>query len=93
LRQAQSGDTGIGKAVDRLRALVPKAGEVVTYLGLDLENIKARVNGMQVGAARYAVGVIVGGGRGAIGFAFHLVMLLYLLFFMVRGGPQIYQAI
>lgn len=88
----QNEAAGIGTYVDDLEtAVLDNLGMTPDTLAMD--NLGDRVQGVIVGLGSWVVTLILGAGQGAALFVVQLGMMVYLLFFLLRDGPQIGAAV
>lgn len=90
LMQNEAGD--IGAYLDQFEA------SVLSYVGaetgnLAINNLGDRIEGVIVGVGSWFVNLILGAGQGAAIFIVQLGMMIYLLFFLLRDGTEIYRTV
>jgi predicted PurR-regulated permease PerM len=99
----------VGQAVDAFAVLQGEAADIATYVDtvettlldslgtaperLGMDNLGDRIQGVIVGLGSRVVTLILGAGQGAALFVVQLGMMVYLLFFLLRDGPQIGAAV
>lgn len=65
----------------------------MTDIGLDLATMTARLQAGLLEASTFVMSLAANVGQNAAGLVIGLLLMLYLLFFILRDGPQIYQSV
>ena len=65
----------------------------MTDIGLDLATMTARLQAGLLEASTFVMSLAANVGQNAAGLVIGLLLMLYLLFFILRDGPQIYQGV
>jgi len=71
----------------------PALGEWTSRLGISLGTITERVQSALIHAGQFVLSLMLSAGQNAAGFMLSFLLMLYLLFFILRDGGQIYASV
>ncbi|PLW81285.1 AI-2E family transporter [Kineobactrum sediminis] len=90
-QRLESGELDPDAWIDRIRQTFPMIQNVLEGLGVDITNLREQLAGGAITASRFIAQNAVQVGQGTARFLFHLSLMLYLAFFMLRDGPRLVE--
>ncbi len=91
--RVRSGDIAITGILDWLTLKVPVVSTALESLGFEIDKIKAQLSTVVLRSGQFVTSSIVALGQNTVRFAVMFSIMLYLLFFMMRDGKQIIEAV
>jgi predicted PurR-regulated permease PerM len=88
-----SGEIRLQAPIEFIEQMVPLATEVFERWGLDPDNLRQRLSNAAVNASRTLATQVWAVGQNAARFAVQFFLMVYLLFFFLRDGGYILQAL
>ena len=80
-----------GAALGKLEGFFqPQIGELAARFGLDLAAITEKLQSAMMRASEFVLSLLLSAGQNAAGFFVSFFLMLYLLFFILRDGADIY---
>lgn len=92
-QRVQSGETDIGAAVSWIQVLLPQASEWLARFGIDLSELPQRLSSAALESGQFIASISLDVGQDVAAFILNFFLMLYLLFFVLRDGDTIMQAI
>lgn len=90
-QRVQSGD--IGAAIREVQGLLPQASGWLARLGIDLSELPQRLSSAVVEGGQIIASMSLDVGQNVAVFILYFFLMLYLLFFVLRDGDTMMQAI
>ena len=92
-QRLEGGGLGVNSLSARIQQSMPQITALIERVGLDPARIEERVQSAAVAASRFVAERAVAIGQGTIRLAIYFCLMLYLLFFFLRDGPRILDAL
>lgn len=92
-QRVQSGEIDIGAAIQWVQGLLPHASEWLARFGIDLSELPQRLSSAAVEGGQLIASMSLNVGQNVAVFILHFFLMLYLLFFILRDGDTMMQAI
>lgn len=92
-QRVQSGEVDIGAAIRWVQGLLPQASEWLAHFGIKLSELPQRLSSAAVEGGQLVASMSLDVGQNIAAFILHFFLMLYLLFFVLRDGDTIMQAI
>jgi predicted PurR-regulated permease PerM len=92
-QRVQSGEIDIGAPIHWLQGLLPQASEWLARFGIDLSELPQRLSSAAVAGGQFIASMSLDVGQDVAAFILNFFLMLYLLFFVLRDGDLIMQAI
>lgn len=92
-QRVQSGETDVGAAIRWVQGLLPQASEWLARFGIDLSGLPQRLSSAAVEGGQFIASMSLDVGQNVAAFILNFFLMLYLLFFVLRDGDTIMQAI
>jgi predicted PurR-regulated permease PerM len=92
-RLGTGSDLGVASIYSRIQESVPRVTALIERLGLDPARIEEQVQSAAVTASRFIAERAVAIGSGTLRGTIFFFLMLYLLFFFLRDGPRILDAL
>lgn len=89
----RSGDFNLGDIYTNLAARVPQLQSTVESLGIDIEGLTAQLSSSAVTISQFIASSALAIGQDTLRIAIFFVLMLYLLFFCLKDGHEILEAI
>jgi len=77
--------------VRRFESAVPQSAELLQRLGIDPEDVRAKVSELAVGVSSFVADLAISTGQNITRFAVMFFIMIYLLFFALRDGKEILE--
>ncbi|MDH3673154.1 MAG: AI-2E family transporter [Gammaproteobacteria bacterium] len=87
--RVQSGELDVGALVRWLQGLLPQASEWAARIGVDLNELPAKLSAVAVKGSQFIASLALSAGQNVARFIVMFFLMLYLLFFVLRDGEQI----
>ncbi|MFQ5515142.1 MAG: AI-2E family transporter [Myxococcota bacterium] len=91
--QVQEGEIDPGALIRWLQGLTPQAAEHAARLGIDLDEIPAKLSGVALRGSQFIASLALSAGQNVARFAVLFFLMLYLLFFVLRDGEELLEHI
>ena len=89
----QSGEIDVQALVERFEELLPVATGYLDRWGVETERLQQNLSGAAVSVSQFVAGRAVALGQGALQFVVQLFVMLYVLFFFLRDGEGLVDAL
>jgi predicted PurR-regulated permease PerM len=92
-QQIQDGELDPTEALDWVQSNLPVVSRYLTDIGVDLDDVRQNVSSFAVKGSRYVGSMALTVGQNALNFTVQFFLMLYLLFFFLRDGKSIIEAL
>ena len=89
----QSGEIDPGAALRWAETMAPQISDWLAEVGIDLDELRARLSSAAVTASRTVGSFAVAAGTGAVNVGIGFVVMLYVLYFALRDGERMLELI
>lgn len=91
--QVRAGDINVQEAVDYVERLVPVVGDFLDRYGVDEARIRENISGAAVTVSQFIASRALDVGQDALRIGLQFFLTVYVLFFFLRDGERILEAI
>lgn len=92
-KRLETGDLAVQEPLQALERLLTVATQYLERFGIDIQNLKQGLAGATVTVSRFLGAQALSLGQDALRLSVLFCLMLYLLFFFLRDGPQLVAAI
>jgi predicted PurR-regulated permease PerM len=92
-KRLETGDINVQELIQTLERLLPAVTQYLDQFGIDTQNLTQSLAGAAVTVSRFLGTQVLNIGQDALRLSVLFGLVLYLLFFFLRDGPQIVTAI
>jgi predicted PurR-regulated permease PerM len=92
-QRLESGGLGVASIYSRVRESTPAIAGVIDRIGVDPGRLEEQIQSVGIAASRYIAERAVAIGQGTLRGTIFFFLMLYLLFFFLRDGPRILDAL
>lgn len=85
----QSGEIDPAKQIEAIKAAFPTMVGSLQELGIDTDNLKQKLSEAAMVASRFLATQLLSIGQDAASVFLNIALMLYLMFFLLRDGPQL----
>lgn len=92
-RRFAAGDIDLEAPINFVERSIPMLNDMLAAYGMDVENIRTTLEEAAMSASRFIATEALAFGRDALTFAILFAVMLYVLFFFIRDGDRILDAV